>query len=641
MGQQEVTSVLQGRDDIMAPETLGTGSGAGTAYSAAMSALARAIEVLLVVVVTANVALTFVNMILRNFVHTSIVWMSDFSAVSLSLLTFLGAAAQLRRNPRMMAFTYVVDRVSDNNRDVIRALGCSLVLATAVAVMSSSGVYLSNSSEQLMTVLDTSNVWIALCLVVGFALMGLFAIEQLIALRRPYAGYGLLTAVLLGAVAFGAHLLHERGQLPVNPVLFLVLGGVLGLVAGVPVGFVLALAGISFVFVAGEPLAGASVTMHAGSTSFVLLAIPFFVMLGALMEATGISRRLVDAIDGVVGHVKGGLLMTTIPTTYLFSGISGSKPADIAAIGSSIRSPLKEKGYPPGEGIAILSLSAAMSETVPPSLVMLLMSSVAGLSVSSLFLAGFLPAATLAVALMVGVAIRARQGHIPAPEGRFDGRRAVRNIGLALPGLVTPVILVAGFAFGLATPTELGTLAVVYGIFITSIFYRGLSIRRLWELAQDGALLSGAVLLTMAASGLVTHAVLYSGVVDVLSDVVANIASPLGFMIVSAIILIIMGVALEGMAAVIVFAPILMPLAKEVGINPLHYSIVLIMAMGIGVFSPPFGSGLYTAAAVMDGPVDKAFRPGFFYAGVLVIGLAVVIAFPDLTLVIPRLFGAA
>ena len=382
------------------------------------------------------------------------------------------------------------------------------------------------------------------------------------------------------------------------------------------------------------PLAAIPSALQYGVASFVLLAIPFFMVAGTLMEVTGMARRMID----MVGHWTGGLLIAEVLAMYIFSGISGSKAADIATVGSIMKVPLREHGYPPTESVAVLAASAAMGETIPPSLMLLVLGSITTLSVGSLFVAGLLPAAVLALALIIAVVVRSRLNGYRKGEA-FNFRRALRSTPPAIPAFLVPIIVVGGIVGGIASPTESATFAVVYGFIAASIVYHSIGPRLAWTALRDAALTAGMVLFMVAASNLLSQAIVIDGLGRALANGFAALESQTAFLFVTMLVMIVVGFVLEGLPAVLIAAPILLPVATRIGIDPLQYGIVLTMAVGIGVFLPPVGIGYFIACAIGEAPVNATMRPSLIYNIVLVLGLILVIVFPQITVWLPHLFG--
>jgi tripartite ATP-independent transporter DctM subunit len=368
--------------------------------------------------------------------------------------------------------------------------------------------------------------------------------------------------------------------------------------------------------------------MTDGVARFVLLALPFFILAGFVMEGGGISRRLVIFIAALVGRLRGGLMQ-----------VSGSKAADVAAVGLVMRDMLDEEGYDRAEAAAVLAASAAMGECVPPSIAMLVLGSVTSLSMGALFAAGLLPAAVMAFCLMVLIWTRADRFLKPVP--RKEPRQSVLKLGLrAIIPFTMPAMLFAGIFSGFATPTEISAFAVAYGLFIAVFVYRELTLRQLIRIIIDASTVAAMVLFTLAAaqtfSWVLSAAQLPQGLAALVFGLRDNTFI---FLVASIVALVVLGSLLEGLPAILILAPLLLPIATQLGINDLHYGIVLLIAMGIGAFLPPLGVGFYIACVVGRAPVAQSSRIMIPYVVVLLIGLLVVTFVPWFTLLLPDLFG--
>jgi tripartite ATP-independent transporter DctM subunit len=407
---------------------------------------------------------------------------------------------------------------------------------------------------------------------------------------------------------------------------------------GLPVSFAMLLATLVYLQTTdAAPLVAVPQNMVDGTGNFILLALPFFIFAGLIMERGGISLRLVRFAMALVGGARGGLLQVIVVTIYLVSGISGSKIADVAAVGSVMRGELRRHGYRPDQGAAVLAASAAMAETIPPSIAMLVLGSVTPISIGTLFLGGLLPAAVIAVCLMALIFVmapRRADGPVMAAGHRL---RAVP--GAILP-LAMPVAMVAGIRFGVATPTEVSSFAVLYGLVLSVLVYRALPVRRVFALATECAATAGMVLFVLASAQsfawVLTAANLPQHLVGLL-DTAGRSATV--FLIGSIVLLILIGSLLEGLPALIILAPLLLPIAAGLGIDGVQYGVVLILAMGVGAFMPPVGIGFYVACAVAESRVEAAARTMLPYLVVLVLGIVLIAFVPGITLAVPHWLG--
>jgi len=411
------------------------------------------------------------------------------------------------------------------------------------------------------------------------------------------------------------------------------------LVVGAPVAVAVGAAGfVGAVLASPAPLAVTVQQMLHQVDSFVLLAFPLFVLAGALMETGGIARRLVDLAVALVGWVRGGLGMAVVTAEYIFSGISGSTVADVSAVASTTIPSMVRAGYSRELAVAIVSAASAMGILVPPCILMIVIGSIAGLSVAALFTAGFIPAVILAIALMVYIYRLAGRGGIEAaarPSLAMVGRAFVR----ALIPLGMPAIIFGGILGGIMTPTEASVVAVLYAAVVGLFIYREISWPQLPEILIQSAAVTGAVGLLLATAGVISWFLTVQQLPAMLIGLMTIVpGSSLIFLVITAVVFIFFGAVVEGLPAVVILLPSLLPVATQLAIDPIHYAIVIVAAVGIGLFLPPVGVGLFIACGIAGVTVDRATRVILPFIAVLCLGLMVIILAPWFTLVLPRLF---
>lgn len=377
--------------------------------------------------------------------------------------------------------------------------------------------------------------------------------------------------------------------------------------------------------------------VFSGADSFVLLAIPLFILAGALMETGGISARLVELARVLIGHLRGGLGMAVVVAEMFFSGISGSTIADVSAIGALMIPSLVRVGFRPDRAVAIVSAASAMGILVPPCLIMVIIAQIAGLSTGALFMAGFVPATVLALAIMALIWWQARRDDIGG-EKRASWAEIRRAAGRAVIPMMMPVIIFGAILGGIADPTEAAVLAVAYAFIVGVFVYREIPLAAVPRILMESAVTSGVVIFMVGAASSFSWILAFEQVPRALAGAVSGMsASPAFFFIVSMLIFMVLGAILEGLPAIIICLPIFLPIARGLGIDPLHYSTLVVAATGIGLFLPPVGIGLYIASSFAGLRADQTFRAMLPYVGVLLIGSAILILFPWLTLVVPNL----
>lgn len=373
--------------------------------------------------------------------------------------------------------------------------------------------------------------------------------------------------------------------------------------------------------------------------SFVLLAIPLFILAGALMETGGIAARLVRFAQALIGWIRGGVAMAVVIAEYIFSGISGSTIADVSAIGATMIPPMTRAGYRPEEAVSVVAAASAMGILVPPCILMIVIGSIANVSVAALFIGGFIPAFVLAVAIMVYIYVQARRGGV-APTQRASLATLGRSFLDALIPLGLPAIIFGGILGGIVTPTEAAAVAVFYAAIVGLFVYREIRWSQLPEILIQSAVVTAAVCFLLGTAAVVAWILAVQQVpVALLQAMTALSAGPIVFLILTALLFIVLGAVLEGLPAVVILLPTFLPVVKQFNIDLVHYAIVVVAATGIGLFLPPIGVGLFIACGIANISVDRVMRPMLPYVLFLCLGLLLVILFPWLTLVLPRAFG--
>ncbi len=583
----------------------------------------------------AELAVLFGNVVVRAVFNYAFVWSLEVAQLALATLTFVGGAVAYRRNEHMH-LRVLVDRLPVPARKFLSTISDLTVVCVCLTAGAYSIPLLRDDLPRRMQVLDISEAWTVAPMTVGLALFAYYAIRRVF--RLPWRSVLPAVAVVATAVVVMSYTHEGWSQwLDASDVLWLTFAAfVLLLLIGLPLGFVLAMAALLYVFASGTtPLTFLPISMNNGVTSFVLLALPFFILAGFIMAYGGLSPPLATFASVLVGRLRGGLLHVIIVSTFLFSGLSGSKVADVAAVGATMRDMLETEGYDLAESTAVLAASAAAGETIPPSLAMLVLGSITTISISSLFAAGIVPAAVISLLLMSAVVIRGG-GKSAIISGSYRAELVKAGVR-AIPPLLLPVILIGGIIGGIATPTEVSSFAVVYGILLAVAVYRALDLRGFWSLAVSAASTTGMILFIVSTASAFSWSLTIAGVPRAIGSGLISIGHysiPL-FFLCAIVVLIVVGAVLEGLPALLIFGPLLVPVAGQLGINTLHFAIVLTVAMGIGTFAPPIGIGLYVSCAVMNTSLERVSRPMLPYIGVLLLALLLITLVPQLSLALP------
>jgi tripartite ATP-independent transporter DctM subunit len=404
--------------------------------------------------------------------------------------------------------------------------------------------------------------------------------------------------------------------------------------AGVPIAFGFGLAIYGYLALTTHtPLMVLVGRMDEGMSHLILLSVPLFVFLGLLIEMTGMARAMVAFLASLLGHVRGGLHYVLVGAMYLVSGISGSKAADMAAVAPVLFPEMKARGAKPGDLVALLAATGAQTETIPPSLVLITIGSVTGVSIAALFTGGLLPGVVLAITLSALVWWRYRDEDLQHVR-RASGGEIGRALVIALPALALPFVIRYAVVEGIATATEVSTIGIVYAFVVGFLIYglliyRNFDWRRIMPMLVETACLSGAILLIIGCATGMAWGLTQSGFSRALAAAMTGLpGGSATFIAVSILAFTILGSVLEGIPAIVLFGPLLFPIARAVGVHEVHYAMIIILAMGIGLFAPPFGVGYYAACAI--GRVDPAegIRPIWGYMLALLAGLIIVAIFP-------------
>lgn len=407
---------------------------------------------------------------------------------------------------------------------------------------------------------------------------------------------------------------------------------------GVPIAYSMAIASLFGILVFDIPVMMLIQKLHSGIDLFPYLAIPFFILAGSLMETGGISFRLVNLAKAMVGHVRGGLGMVVVVSEILFSGISGSSIADASAIGSVMLPAMKRSGYSPEHSVSIITAASGMGILIPPCLVMIVLASIADQSVVALFFAGFLPGFLMGLALMGLIYYQARQGVLPGGEEAFNLKRLTATSSQAIIPMIMPVIIFGGILGGVATATEVAVLAVLYAIIIALLIYKEIKLSDLPKLFTNMLLITGSVMFLLGVSASFTYILATQQVPKMVSQLILSFTqNPYVFLVITNLLFIITAALLDGLPALLIFFPIFYPIAKQLGIHPLQFSLLAVASNGIGLILPPVGLLLIVVCGIAKTSLSAVFRTMLPYIAILILSLLVIMFVPWIILVIPKL----
>lgn len=610
-------------DTLTLPENLSENEGARPG-----SAIMRPVEAVAGALVAFIICVLLLGVTSRYVFSLPFVWVDEVASISFIWLAMLGSAIAIDRNEHLR-LTLFVNMMPERLRQFVETFALLAIAAFLAAMVYPAIDYTIEESYVTSAALNIPNSWRVSAIATGIILMLLLALRYAIKTSRPQdlllaagtiCGLGLL--FWLGTPVF-------KGLGYYNILIFLLGVVAICLVAGVPIAFCFGLGTLCFLmFSTSVPTVVMVGRMDEGMSSIILLSVPIFVLLGCILDATGMGKAIVDFLASMLGHVRAGMSYVLLGSLFLVSGISGSKVSDMATVAPALFPEMKRRGYQPKDLIALLSTGAAMADTVPPSIVLIVLGSVAGVSIAGLFNAGFVIAGVLLLAL-AGLA----RWKAMAEEMKGVRRAPLAAVGkaalIAGPALVLPFIIRAAVGGGVATATEVSTIAVLYALIIGIVLYGGIGWRKFGQMLVETAALSGAILMILGTALAMAWALTQTGFARDLASFMAHLPGGwLSFMAVTIVVFMILGCVLEGLPAIVLLAPLMFPIAKNLGINDVHYSMVVVTAMNIGLMTPPIGIGFYIACKIGNVSPDEAMGAIWPYLVALLVGLVVIALVP-------------
>jgi tripartite ATP-independent transporter DctM subunit len=590
--------------------------------------LGLAVDIPAALLVLAEIAVLLAGVIARYVFHAPLVWGDELASILFLWLSMLGAVVALRRGEHMR-MTALLSRAAPGTRALLDLIAIVASLCFMLMVLPHAWEYAAEEAIVTTPALEISNAWRAAALPAGFGLMILFALLRLVragSWRQVVVALAVVAAIV-ALFALAQPMLATLGK--ANLVVFFVGVVAANVFLGVPIAFSFALATFGYLALTTHtPLMVVVGRMDEGMSHLILLAVPMFILLGLLIEMTGMARAMIGFLASLLGHVRGGLSYVLIGAMYLVSGISGSKVADMAAVAPALFPEMKQRGARPGNLAALLSCTGAQTETIPPSIVLITIGSVTGVSIAALFTGGMLPGVALGLALAVIVWRRSR-GEDLSGVRRATGREIARLLVVAVPALALPFLIRAAVVEGVATATEVSTIGIAYSVLAGLLLYRRFDWRRVPSMLVDTAALAGAIIFIVGAATAMAWGLTQSGFSQDLAEFMRRMpGGTTGFLLVSIVAFVILGSVLEGIPAIVLFGPLLFPIARAVGVNEVHYAMVVILSMGLGLFAPPFGVGYYGACAIGKVSPDDAMPHMWAYLGALAVGVLVVAFVP-------------
>ena len=579
----------------------------------------------------AIVVMLFSGVVSRYVFGKPITWIDEAVSFAFIWVAMLGAVLAMHRNEHLR-LTMFVDRMPPRLRRLVHAVALVAVAAFLIGL-----IHPAIEHTQMEWIVSTPSLELPAGLRVAAIPVGLVLMLAVVAVyaMRTVSLTDLVTAAVavIGFTGLCVWLAPQFASMGLLNILIFLVGLVgLCLVAGVPIAFCFGCGVMAFLaFTSQVPLVVIVGRIDEGMANLVLVSVPIFVLLGCVLDATGMGKAIVDLLASLIGHVKAGMSYVLLGSLFIVSGISGSKVSDMATVAPALFPEMRRRGNKQPEMVALLATGAAMADTVPPSIVLIVLGSVAGVSIAGLFESGFFVAMVLLLALLLLARWKARHedtGRVQRPTAKVVGRLAL----VAAPALVLPFLIRSAVGGGVATATEVSTIAVLYAMLIGQVLYGGLSRRSIYKMLVETAALSGAILLILGTASAMAWAITQSGVVQHLSQFLTTLPGGwVAFMLVTVVVFLVLGCLLEGLPAVLLLAPIMFPIAKKLGIHDIHYSMVIVCAMNVGLMMPPIGVGFYVACRIGDAKPDDVMPAIWPYIVALLVGVVVIALVPGLS----------
>ncbi|QLB41623.1 TRAP transporter large permease [Mannheimia pernigra] len=409
---------------------------------------------------------------------------------------------------------------------------------------------------------------------------------------------------------------------------------------GVPIAISLGLAGaVTLMFFSQDSVSSLAIKLFETSEHYTLLAIPFFLLAGAFMTTGGVARRLIDFANATVGHIRGGLAIAAVLSCMLFAALSGSSPATVAAVGSIAIAGMVRSGYPVGFGTGIICNAGTLGILIPPSVVMVVYAASTETSVGKLFMAGVVPGLMLGITLMIAIYIVARIKKLPA-QPRATVKEWLTAARKAVWGLLLMIIILGGIYSGIFTPTEAAAVAAVYSWFVAVFIYKDVKLRDCPKVLLESAKLSVMLMFIIANAMLFAHVLTTEQIPQLITNTVVEWdLQPWTFLLVVNIVLLIAGAFMEPSAIILILAPILFPIAVQLGIDPIHLGIIMVVNMEIGLITPPIGLNLFVASAVSKMPLSDVVKAAMPWLLLLLTFLILITYIPAISLALPNWIG--
>ncbi len=589
------------------------------------------LEIIAAALIAGIVLLLFGGVVSRYVFSRPIDWIDETVSMAFIWVGMIGAGIAMYRNEHLRLATFV-DMLPARSREFVNAIALVCVAVFLVALIPPAMEHAKQEWIIEMQTLHIPNSFRVGAIAAGALLMLAIVVQHAV---RTIGRTPLATAVaVVGAAVLAFYLLSPViSQFKIGSlVLFLVVVVALLLAAGAPIAFCFGLGVMGYLaFGTSVPIGVIVGRMDEGMSNLVLVSVPVFVLLGCVLDATGMGKAIIDILAALIGHIKAGMSYVLLGSLFIVSGISGSKVSDMATVAPALFPEMTRRGNKRPEMVALLGTGAAMADTVPPSIVLIVLGSVAGVSIAGLFQSGFVIAMVLLLTLVAVARWKARNEQNDGTK-RPPWNRIGRLALVAAPALALPFLIRSAVGEGVATATEVSTIAVIYAMIVGHVLYGGLRWKTLYGMLVETAALSGAILMILGTASAMAWGITQSGVVQVMSQFLTTLpGGSIAFMAASIVIFIVLGCLLEGLPAVLLLAPIMFPIAKKLGIHDIQYAMVIVSSMNIGLMLPPVGVGFYVACRIGEGKPEEVMRAIWPYIMALLVGVIIIACVPALS----------
>jgi tripartite ATP-independent transporter DctM subunit len=582
-------------------------------------------------------ALVFTQVVSRYLFNSPFSWTEEMARILFVWICFMGTFLALKTKGHIAVETLLNRFFNAEARSYISATADFLILYYCAYLAVMGFVMIRKTAEDLTPVMLIPFSYLYAAIALSGTMMTVYLLVRVLSLDRRKLLFSFLGSIVLCGLLY---VIFGRGGFSGgNLVAVMLVSFAFFIIAGMPIAFAIGIGGLQFLLLYQQvPLVVTHTRLFGGIDSFPLLAVPFFILAGELMNIGGVTHRLVALAKVLVGHVRGGLGMVVVVAEYFFSGISGSTVADVSAIASLLIPAMKRAGYKSETCVSIVSAASAMGILVPPCILMVVLGGMTGISVGALFMGGFLPAVVLSLCIMVLVYFQAVRAGM-AVEKRATLKESVKATGGAIVPLMLPVIILGGIIAGAATPTEISVVAVLYAFILGKFLYNEIKWSDIIPILTRTVIMTGSVMFLCGTASILSWILSINQIPQRIGELIIHLSSsPIVFLLLCNLAFILVGCVLEGLPAMLILIPIFLPLTAQFGVSQLHFGILAIASLGIGLFLPPLGMGIYIACAFAKLDIGKAIVPFMPYLVCLLVGLLIITAVPWFTLVLPAIF---